>query len=146
MILIDVNLLLYAYAAETPEHATAAAWLEETLAGPETVGIPLPVIWAFLRVGTNPRILPTPIPAAEAFGVIRDLCALPQVILVEPGLRHLDILERLATEAKATGPLLSDAVLAAIAIENGATLASTDRDFARFEGLRWINPLAAPGR
>ena len=72
--------------------------------------------------------------------------ALLQVILVEPGLRHLDILERLATEAKATGPLLSDAVLAAIAIENGATLASTDRDFARFEGLRWINPLAAPGR
>lgn len=146
MIAVDVNVLIYAYNADAPEHAAAATWLEAQLEGPEAIALPLPVIWAFLRISTNPRLWPKPMPAAEAFGIISELLACRDVVLVQPGPRHIEILRSLVTKAKATGPLVSDAVVAAIAMENGAVLASTDPDFSRFENLRWINPLTDPRR
>ena len=142
MTLPDANVLLYAYDTLSPHHAAALAWVRKILSGSDRVALALPVIWAFLRVGTNRRILANPIPAEEACRIIRELLDQPNVSLIEPGPRHLEILESLITKCNATGPLVSDAVLASLAIENGATLASTDRDFRRFENLRWINPLA----
>ncbi len=141
MTLVDINLLLYAYNADSPHHAVAAAWIQEIVAGPGVVGLPLPVVWGFLRVSTNRRIWANPKPMDEAFRIVKELLALPSVVLVQPGPRHIEILETLVTRCNATGPLVSDAVLAAMAIENGALLASTDRDFSRFENLRWVNPL-----
>jgi uncharacterized protein len=146
VILLDVNMLLYAYNADAPEHADSAAWLERKLSGPETIALPMPVLWAFLRLSTNPRVWPHPITSAEAFGILKELLALPGVVLLQPERRHMEILEAVVTTYRATGPLVTDAVLAAMAMENGATLASTDRDFSRFESLRWINPLAEPSR
>lgn len=142
MTILDVNILIYAYHADTPHHAVSAAWMERALTGPDLVGIPLPVVWAFLRISTSPRVWPNPMTAPEAFRIMKELLALPGVILIEPGPRHIEILEALVTNCGATGPMVSDAVIAALAIEHGAVLATTDRDFRRFDNLRLINPLS----
>jgi toxin-antitoxin system PIN domain toxin len=141
VIIVDANILLYAYNADAPEHAVSAAWLERVLAGGEAIGFPWLVIWAFLRISTNARLWPNPKPAAEAFRVVNELRGLRGAIFLQAGARHLEILEELVRKGKATGPLMTDAVLASLAIENGAALASTDRGFSRFAGLKWINPL-----
>lgn len=142
MTILDANVLLYAYDSSSPHHRSAAPWIEALFTSPETIGLPWQTIWAFLRIRTNLRLVSTPQSAAQSFAIVREWLGLPGVVLVQPGPRHADILERLVVEQGATGPLVSDAVLAALAIENGATLASTDRDFSRFAGLRWENPLA----
>ena len=142
MIVIDANILLYAHNLDVSERDAAAGWLERTLSGPDTLGIPLVAIWAFLRVSTNARVWRTPLPVAEAFSVVRELLERPGVILLQPGPRHLQILQDIMVRYKVTGPLTTDAVIAALALEHGATLASTDRDFARFDTLKWINPVA----
>jgi toxin-antitoxin system PIN domain toxin len=142
VILLDANILLYACNADAPQHSRVAAWLEEALAGAEPVGLPLPTVWAFLRISTNPRIWPKPKPAAEAFQIVRDLLQSAGVVLVQPGPGHLKILEQLSGKYNIAGPSFTDGALAAMAIENGAVLASTDRGFARFENLRSVNPLA----
>jgi hypothetical protein len=85
----------------------------------------------------------TPITLERAFAKVREMLSLHRAVLVHPGSRHLEILARVAAEGQAAGPRFTGAVFAAIAIEHGATLASTDRDFARFPGLRWVNPLDA---
>ena len=144
MILLDANLLLYAYDADAPQHPAATAWLEKTIRGSETIGLPWVAIWAFLRVTTNARLWPKPKTLDEAFDAVRDLVRQPGVVIVNPGTRHGEILEKLVREHRATGSMVSDAVLAALALENGATLASSDQDFSRFRDLRWINPLASP--
>jgi toxin-antitoxin system PIN domain toxin len=140
VIILDANILVYAHNADAPEHARARRWLEELFARPEQVGLPWPTLWAYLRILTNRR-LPSAVPAPLAFQAIRNMLARPRATTVEPGPRHAAILEEMVVEGQAAGPLITDAVLAALAIEHGATLASTDRDFARFTGLRWINPL-----
>ena len=116
-------------------------WLEGFCETPERIGIPWLTLWAFVRISTNPRLSPAPLPAREAFQIVHTLLAQPKVTLVEPGRRHAEILERLVVKNRITGPLVTDAVLAALCVEHGSTLASTDRGFARFAGLRWINPL-----
>lgn len=141
MTIIDVNVLLYAYQAESPQHQAAASWLQALLAGEEIIGLSWITLWAFVRIGTNPRAWPSPIPVAVVFKIIRDWLAQPGVVIVHPGPRHAELLERLVTECRAHGPLVSDAAVAALAIENGAVLASTDRDFSRFTDLRWVNPV-----
>jgi toxin-antitoxin system PIN domain toxin len=141
VILLDINLLVYAYHAQTPNHDSAAAWLSSALAGGESIGLSWPEIWGFIRISTAVRLWPNPMPPAVAVRTIRDLLELPSVTLVEAGPRHLAILDTVMRQANIQGPLVSDAVLAALAIEYGATLASTDRDFRRFPTLRWINPL-----
>ena len=142
MIILDANILLYAYQADTPHHAAAAKWIERQFKGRDVIGLPWITIWAFLRVSTNPRAWPRPMPAHKAFQIVREWLAMPGVAIVHPGPRHAELLERLVGDYGAGGPMVTDAALAALAIENGAALASTDRDFSRFEGLRWVNPLS----
>ncbi len=142
MTVLDANILLYAYNADAPQQPAAAGWLTRLLESGDTVGLPWMTIWAFLRVSTNPRLWPRPLAAAEAFRVIGEWLAQPGVVVVHPGPRHAAILERLVIGNRATGALVSDAALAALAMENGAALASTDQDFRRFPDLRWVDPLA----
>jgi uncharacterized protein len=139
--LIDANLLLYAYDADAPQHAAAAAWLQGIFRENEPLGLPWVTLWAFVRIATNARLWPNPKTVDEAFRVVRELVNQPGVVIVNPGARHRELLEKLIQDHRASGPLVSDAVLAALAIENGATLASSDQDFSRFTELRWINPL-----
>lgn len=141
MILLDANILIYANNAEAPQYPLIRGWLEQVLDERQPVGLCWPVIWAFVRIATNSRIWPTPTTPSGAVKTIRSLLAHPGVTLVEPGPRHIRILEEVMTQSQALGSLVSDAVLAAIAIEHGATLASTDNDFSRFENLNWINPM-----
>ena len=142
MTVLDVNLLLYAYNADAPQQGAAARWLTELLDSGETIALSSVVAWAFLRICTNSRIWTNPKPAKEAFAIINEWLEHPNVVFLQPGPRHWELLQRLVTEHKATGPSVTDAVLAALAIENGASLASTDQDFSRFQGLRWTNPLS----
>lgn len=141
MILIDANLLLYAYSPRAHEHAASRHWLEAALSGSDLVRFAWVTLWAFMRVSTNPRVFERPLSAVEAQTHVGAWLAQPRVGLLEPGERHWDLLQALMRDGQATGPLVMDAVLAAIAIEHGATLHTTDRDFARFPGLAWRNPL-----
>lgn len=140
MILVDVNLLLYAYHEQTPEHHAAKQWLETTLMGEEAVGLPWPVILGFLRLTTDPRSSRSPITAEFAAGIVESWLD-AGAILALPGAGHWEILNRLMRTGQCRGPMVSDAHLAALAIEQGALLCSHDRDFARFPGLRWFDPL-----
>lgn len=140
MTVLDANILLYAYNSDAPQQRAAAGWLTKLLESGESVGLPWVTIWAFLRVSTNARIWPRPLPAAEAFRVIGEWLAQPGVVVVQPGPRHAELLERLVIGRRAAGVLVSDAALAAMAMEYGAALASTDQDFRRFPELRWVDP------
>ncbi len=140
MTILDANVLLYAYNADAPQHVAAATWLEGLWSGSDVIGLPWMTIWAFLRISTNPLVWPNPKSAQQAFGIVREWLAQPGVVIIHLGLRHAELLEKLVREHRATGPLVSDAALAALALENGAVLASTDRDFSRFPNVRWVNP------
>jgi toxin-antitoxin system PIN domain toxin len=139
VILVDANLLLYAYNASSEGHAKAKEWLESVLSGAEPVALSWPVILAFLRIATNPRAFPHPLSRTEATVIISEWLDQPQIVLVGPGPNHWSILQR--SLAEASGPLVSDAHLAALAIEHGAILHSTDRDFAKFPRVKLENPL-----
>jgi toxin-antitoxin system PIN domain toxin len=141
VILIDAHLLLYAYNSSSEDHAKAKQCLENLLSGTEPVALCWPVILAFIRIATNPRAFPRPLSRSEAAIFVSEWLAQPQTIILGPGEQHWAILQRTLSQGKASGPLVSDAHLAALAIEHGATLYSTDRDFARFPTLRFENPL-----
>lgn len=142
MIVPDVNLLIYAYNADAPHHAQAKAWWEGLLSDPHAVvALPWAVTLGFVRLMTHPAVLTTPLRPDEALAPVFEWLALPHVDPVEPGPRHLAILRRLLDEVGIGGNLTTDAHLAAIAIEHQAELHSNDRDFGRFSGLRWRNPL-----
>jgi toxin-antitoxin system PIN domain toxin len=141
MTILDANVLLYAYNADAPQHRPAARWLRKIFQSGETIGLPWMTLWAFVRIGTNSRIWENPLAPKEAFVLIRQWLAEPGVLVVQPGPRHAQILEELVLRHGAAGPLLTDAALAALAIEHGAILASTDQDFRRFPGLSWMDPL-----
>ena len=143
MILIDANLLLYAYDPNALEHERSRRWLEATLSGSPLVRFSWATIWAFLRIGTSSRVFERPLSMAEAEHHVSSWLAQPSAGILEPGERHWEILQQLTREGQASGPLVMDAALAAIAIEHGATLCTTDRDFARFPGLTWTNPVAS---
>lgn len=140
MILLDANVLIFSHHERAPEFRRMNDWLKAELQQGQKIGLSWITVWAFLRIVTNQR-LPNPLPAELAFQRIRRLLEHPQFSRLEPGDRHLEIMEALVEQGQATGAMISDAVLAAIAIEHGAILASTDRDFSRFPGLRWIDPL-----
>jgi toxin-antitoxin system PIN domain toxin len=142
VIVVDANLLLYAYDPDSAEHEVSRTWLEQALSGAGLVRFAWLTLWAFLRIATNPRVFVRPLSPAEAHAAVAAWLGQPNVGIVEPGERHLEILAGLIRDGQATGPLVMDAALAAIAIEHGATLCSTDRDFARFSGLDWQNPIA----
>ncbi len=142
MIVLDANLLLHAYDTESPHHSKARAWLETTLSAPELVGLPWQTISAFLRIMTNPRLPGERFTAAEAVQVVDRWLEQPNVRLLAPGDDHWTVFRSMIIEGQAPGPLISDASLAALTTEYGGVLHTTDRDFARFPGLRWVNPLA----
>jgi len=142
MTVVDANLLLYAYDGSSRYHARARPWLEATLSGTAPVGLPWAVLLAFLRISTNPRALARPLAIGDAAAIVSTWLEQPCVVPLQPGERHWEILSGLLGSAQARGPLVMDAHLAALAIEHGALLATTDRDFARFEGLRSENPLS----
>ena len=144
MILIDANLLLYAYDPRAAEHERSRQWLEQTLSGSELVRFTSVTLWAFLRIATNPRVFEHPLTVAEALDAVTSWLAQPAAAVIEPGERHWDLLRDVASRGQATGPMVMDAVLAAVAIEHGATLYTTDRDFGRFPGLVCKNPLTDP--
>jgi toxin-antitoxin system PIN domain toxin len=141
MILVDADLLLHPYNPRSRDHDGVRTWLELTLAGPELVRFAWLTCWAFLRISTNARVFEHPLTMAEAEAVVSSWLAQPAAGVLDPGERHWPILRSLAADGQIVGPLVMDAALAAIAIEHGATLCTTDRDFARFAGLSWKNPL-----
>jgi hypothetical protein len=142
MIVLDANLLLYAYDASSAIHAQARAWIENVFSDGAPVGLPWQTVGAFIRIVTNPRLPGDRFTLEEAAGIVDSWLEQPNVRLLAPGDRHWPLLRRMAIEGQARGALFTDAQLAALAIEAGGVLHTTDRDFARFPGLRWVNPLA----
>ena len=142
MILVDANLLLYAYNKNAEHHKASRDWLERTLTGSQLVGFAWVSIWAFLRISTNVRVFAKPLATAEAEGIVASWLDQSIAGIVEPGDRHWEILRRLMKSGQVSGPLVMDAVLAAIAIEHDAILHSCDRDFVRFPNLKLHNPIA----
>ena len=143
MRLVDANLLLYAYDPNAAQHEASRIWLEKALSGSSLVRFAWITLWAFLRIATNPRVFERALSMAEAERHVSSWLAQPSAGILEPGERHLEILRQLTRDGQASGPLVMDAALAAIAIEHGATLCTTDRDFARFPGLTWTNPIVS---
>ena len=142
MIVLDANLLLYAYDSASTHHEPARRWVEGVFSGVEPVGLPWQTISAFLRIATNARLPGNRFAMQEAAAIVDDWSALPVVHLLAPRDRHWAFFRRMLVEGRASGPLTTDAQLAALTIENGGVLYTTDRDFARFPGLKWVNPLA----
>lgn len=142
MILIDANLLIYAVDSDAPHHKRARRWLEEVLSGSTPVGLSWAVLLAFLRVTTREGILVRPLDPAAACRYVDAWLAQPNVEAVSPGPNHWALLRNLLAETGTAGNLTSDAHLAALALERGCPLYSSDNDFKRFAGIRHINPLA----
>lgn len=141
MIVPDVNLLLYAYDAASPAHAAAAAWWRTCLSGAEPVGLPSVVVFAFVRIGTSRRVFEHPMTPREAAGHVRAWLVQPIVQILEPPADHVERVLGLLESVGAAGNLVTDAQIAALVLESGAVLHTTDPDFLRFDGLRWLNPL-----
>ncbi len=141
MIVVDANLILYAEDSLSQHHKRARDWWDKQLSGTEPVGLCWPVLTAFLRIATNPRLHQRPLSLDEACEKVESWIAQPCVHVIQPTTQHWAVLRELMKKAHATSNLVSDAHVAAIAVEHDATLYSSDRDFARFKGVKWINPL-----
>lgn len=141
MILVDVNLLLYAYDAGSKDHHRAVQWLERLLSRPGVVGFSWETVLAFLRITTHPKILSKPYHLDEAVGIVAGWLARPNIAILSPTEQHWTVLSKLLPKSRARGSLIMDAHLAALAIEHGATLYTNDPDFARFPGLNVEYPL-----
>lgn len=141
MILVDANLLLYAEDSFSDQHSAARSWWDQQLSGTEIVGLCWPVLTAFIRIATNPRLHQRPLTLDEACQRVQSWIEQPCVRLVYPTENHWGLLQQMLRSGQATGNLVTDAHLAAIALEHDCELYSTDSDFARFPGLKWRNPL-----
>ena len=146
MILVDANLLLYAYDSESPNHEPARNWLESTLSSGRAVRFALVTLLAFVRIASDRRIYAHPMSPAEACSLVEEWLALPNVRVLQPGPRTWRLLSRMCEEGQAKGAMVMDAHLAALALENGASIATTDRDFMRFPDLKLVNPVKPPSR
>lgn len=142
MILVDANLLIYAVNAAASQHVAARAWLDARMNGLARVGLPWTSLLAFLRLVTNPRVFQRPLSTADAWKQVDAWLGSGPAWVPAPTERHAEILARLLSAPGVHGNLVPDAHLAALAIEHGLELNSTDGDFARFAGLKWRNPLA----
>ena len=140
MIVVDANVLLYAYHHRAAQHNRCRAWIEEAFSGLAPVWLTWTTVLAFIRIATSSRVFEAPLAIAEAEAIVSAWFAAPAVGLLAPGDRYWDILRELLQSAQVVGPLVMDAALAAVALEHGATLCTTDRDFARFPGLRLVDP------
>lgn len=141
MKLVDANVLLYAVNEDASSHEDAHLWLDGALAGRETVGFAWIVLLAFLRLSTHGAIFPRPLTLDEAAGVVELWLDRPAAIVVHPSGRHLSLLRGLLAEVGTAANLVNDAHLATLALEHGAEIVSFDRDFGRFEGVRWQSPV-----
>jgi hypothetical protein len=141
VILVDANLLIYAHDVEAPAHERARAWLDQRLNGGTRVGLPWVSILAFLRLITNPRVFPRPSTIETAWGVVRAWLGNESAWIPQPTERHEEILEQMLLSGGVAANLVPDAHLAALAVEHGLVLCSADRDFTRFPGLRFENPI-----
>jgi toxin-antitoxin system PIN domain toxin len=142
VILVDLNLLLYAVDRSSSRHDAARQWLQATLGGDEEVRFAMHTLLGFLRLSTSPSVFDRPLTAERAIAMIAGWVGRENVEIATPTERHWQVLGELAEAGRARGPLLMDAHLAALSLEYGATLATADRDFARFPGLRWKDPIA----
>lgn len=141
MILLDVNVLVHAHREDAPHHHELLPWLEGVLNKPQPFALSGLVLSGFLRVVTHPRVFDPPSPLAPALEFAQQLRDRPNCVLLEPGPRHWELFTDLCMRSGAKGNLVPDAFFAALAIESGSEWVSTDRDFARFPGLSWRNPL-----
>jgi toxin-antitoxin system PIN domain toxin len=137
----DVNLFLYAYDSRSPRHPAARDWLEQTLSGAETVALSWTVLLAFIRLSTRSVVVEQPLSVDAAIETVESWLDQPCATVINPTERHAAVLRELLSPLGAAGNLTTDAHLAALAIEHGALLCSCDTDFARFQGLRWEDPL-----
>ena len=142
MLLPDVNVLIYPHFEDyTPDHPGYADWMTRLAIGPEPFALSVLVLAGFVRIATNPRIFHHPSSDDTAFAFVSSLLDRPNARIVGPGPDHLTIFEQLCRDSAATGKLVADAQHAAVAIEHGCTMVSTDSDFSRSPGLRWLHPL-----
>jgi toxin-antitoxin system PIN domain toxin len=142
MILVDANILLYSYDSSSEHHLKARGWLENILSEPQPVRLAWVTILAFLRISTNRKIFENPFSISEATSIVRKWLEHPVLDLLDPTERHWTILSKLLKDGQVYGPLVMDAHLAALAIEHGAKLYTTDKDFSRFDELEVTNPLS----
>ncbi|MGC4032515.1 MAG: hypothetical protein QM754_12445 [Tepidisphaeraceae bacterium] len=142
MILVDVNVLLYARFISYRQHPAARDWLELQLAGPQSVGLPWESLNGFMRIATNPKLFETPMTVAEAWLQVKTWISAKTVWIPQAGPRHVEIMDRLIAGRPFSTKLVSDVHLAAIAIEHDLVVCSADADFGTLNGVRWHNPLA----
>ena len=141
MKLVDANVLIYAVDEKSARHEGACAWLETALSGAETVALPWASLLAFVRLSTRAVVFENPLTADEALDVVDGWLAQPNVVVPNPGRRHATLLRELLDAVGTGGNLVTDAHLAALAIEHGAELFSFDADFSRFPAVNWVDPL-----
>lgn len=141
MIVPDVNLLVYAYHENDPNHIAAKHWWEGLVNGVETIGVPWAVSMGFVRLMLNPKVLTTPMSPSETIGHVESWFGYDHIIPIDPGTKHLTLFQRILNASGRSPNLVPDAHIAALALERQATVHSHDSDFSRFPGLRWHNPL-----
>jgi hypothetical protein len=141
VIVLDVNLLIYAYSTALPEHERARQWVEDAFSGDSLIGLPWQTISAFVRILTNPSLPGERFSTREMVEIVQEWTEQPNVRLLAPAERHWPLFRQMLIDGQVRGPMTTDAQLAALTIEYGGVLHTTDRDFARFPGLRWVNPL-----
>ena len=144
--IVDANVLLYARNATDPRHGPARAWLEGALNGSTRVGLPWWTLTAFVRIATNARAFPVPLTAEEAALQVEEWLDAPRAWIAEPSTHFREVFTSLVRSHDIRGPLVTDAQLAALALEPGVPVVSTDADFARFRTVEWIDPLASESR
>jgi toxin-antitoxin system PIN domain toxin len=138
--LLDANILLYAYDSDSSHHAACRSWLEAAFNGEEIVVLPWQTLLAFIRICTNPRATKKPLDSAQACEILDSWLSQANVSVIGAGERFWELLKGQILEAQIAGPLVTDAALAALALEHGATLCSVDKDFRRFRGLKLVDP------
>jgi toxin-antitoxin system PIN domain toxin len=138
--LLDANILLHAYDSNSPRHSVCRSWLDAALNSEETIALPWQTLLAFVRIATNPRAVRQPLSGPDACGIVNSWLDRLNVAVVGAGDRFWEILQAQVSDAQVSGALVTDAALAALTIEHGATLCSTDSDFRRFRGLKLLDP------
>ncbi|MBI2440545.1 MAG: type II toxin-antitoxin system VapC family toxin [Lentisphaerae bacterium] len=141
MILVDANILLYAEDQLSPHHVAARSWWDAQLSKNSPVCLSGIVLGAFIRIGTNPRVFEHPLSLDQAISRVQSWLDQPCTRIVHPTERHWTVFRKMLLEGQAVANLVTDAHLAALAVEHGCELISTDSDFSRFHGIRWSNPL-----
>ena len=140
MLLLDVNVVVAAHRVDHAQHAIARPWFDDLLDGTGRFSVPTVVWGSFVRLATSRRIFQRPTPLKETFEFVDSVCVQEHHVLLGPGPKHLELLRKVCEEGDATGDLVADAVLAAIALEHGCVVASFDRDFARFPSIDHVIP------